>query len=132
MPNTTNKYQSIDNNKIKNIDIHDRIYGFVIRVINMTKVLPKTEPNKVLINQVLRSATSMGANDQEADGSLTKKDFIHNYVIVRKEGKETCYWLSLIADTNVDIAEKLQDLKQEGKEIVKIVSAIIIKTKNKN
>lgn len=132
MSNTTNKYQSISNKKIVHIDIHDRIYSFVIRVINMTKTLSKTEPNKVLINQVLRSATSMGANDQEADGSLTKKDFIHNYVIVRKEGKETSYWLSLIADTNETVAGKLQDLRQEGKEIVKIVSAIIIKTKDKN
>ena len=98
----------------------------------MTKTLSKTEPNKVLINQVLRSATSMGANDQEADGSLTKKDFIHNYVIVRKEAKETCYWLSLIADTNETIAGKLQGLRQEGKELVKIVSSIIIKTKDRN
>lgn len=132
MTNTTNTYQSMDNKKIINIDIHDRIYAFVIRVINMTKTLSKTESNKVLINQVLRSSTSMGANDQEADGTFTRKDFIHNYVIVRKEGKETCYWLSLIADTNDGVAKEIEYLKQEGKEIVKIVSAIIIKTKQKN
>ncbi|MBI4037908.1 four helix bundle protein [Candidatus Curtissbacteria bacterium] len=126
MTNTTN--QSLIKNK--QIDIHERIYKFVIRVVNMTKVVPKSEQNKVLTNQVIRSATSMGANDQEADGSLTRKDFVHNYVIVRKEGKETLYWLSVISDTNPLISEKFKDLKQECKEIVLIVSTIISKTKN--
>lgn len=126
MPNTTNQSPV----KNKQIDVHDRIYKFVIRVVEMTKVLPKTEQNKVLINQVIRSATSMGANDQEADGSLTRKDFIHNYVIVRKEGKETFYWLSIISDTNPEISQKFKGLKQECKEIVLIVSTIISKTKN--
>jgi len=126
MPNTTNKYQSISNQKIKNID------KFVISVLNLTKNLPKTRQNLILIDQITRSATSMGANDQEADGSLTRKDFIHNYVIVRKEGKETYYWLSVIGDTNPEFKSSLVDLLQEGKEIVKIVSSIVIKTKNKN
>lgn len=132
MSNTTNKYQSISNKKIKNIDIHDRIYKFVINVLNMIKNLPKTRQNLILIDQITRSVTSMGANDQEADGSLTRKDFIHNYVIVRKEGKETCYWLSVIGDTNPEFKESLLNPLQEGKEIVKIVSSIVIKTKNKN
>lgn len=115
----------------KKIDIHDRIYKFAIRVINMTKSLPQTPQNKILVDQVLRSATSMGANDQEADGALTRKDFIHCYVIVRKEAKETCYWLSVIADTNLNLKNKLKDLQEEGKEIGKIVSSIIINTRNK-
>lgn len=84
--------------KIK--DIHERIYQFVIRVINLIKQLPKNPENIILINQITRSATSMGANDQEADGTDSKKDFIAKYVIVRKEGKETNYWLRVIADTN--------------------------------
>ena len=106
MANTTN-VKSIGNEEFKNIDIHDRIYKFVLRVINLTKTLPSTPQNKVLIDQVLRSATSMGANDQEADGSLTTKDFIHSYVIVRKESKETCYWLSVIADTNASLKNRM-------------------------
>lgn len=127
MSNTTND-KSINNNKSK-IDIHDRIYKFVIRVINLTKQLPKTPQNLVIINQVLRSATSMGANDQEADGSLTTRDFIHSYVIVRKEGKETYYWLSVISDTNPSFKSRMAGLLQENKEIVKIVSTIVVKTK---
>jgi four helix bundle protein len=110
-------------------DIHDRIYKFIIEVIRLTNVLPKTESNLVIIRQVLRSATSIGANDQEADGTLTKKDFVHTYTIVRKEAKETNFWLSLIADTNPQIQSRANKILSEGKEIVAILSSIINKTR---
>jgi len=110
-------------NKIR--DIHERIYQFVIRVINLVKKLPKTPENIVLIDQITRSSTSMGANDQEADGVDSRKDFIAKYAIVRKEGKETNYWLRLISDVNPSFKPRMKDIMTEGKEIVKIVSAII-------
>ncbi len=115
----------------KIVDIHERIYQFIIRVITLTKSLSKTPENLILINQVIRSVTSMGANDQEADGTDSKKDFIAKYAIVRKQGKETNYWLRLIADTNPGFEERMKNLRQEGKEIVKIVSTIILNTKKK-
>lgn len=70
----------------------------------------------------------MGANDQEADGSSTKKDFMHNYTIVRKEGKETIYWLRLIGKTNPRFSTEAEALFKEGNEIVAIVSTIIRNT----
>ena len=118
-------------NEEKVQDIHERIYQFVIRVINLAKSLPKTQQNLILINQIIRSVTSMGANDQEADGADSRKDFVAKYSIVRKESKETNYWLRLIADTNPEFKNRMHDLTQEGKEIVKIVSTIMLKTKKK-
>jgi four helix bundle protein len=112
-------------------DIHERIYQFVIRVIKLTKALQKNPQNLILINQVTRSVTSMGANDQEADGTDTKKDFIAKYALVRKESKETNYWLRLIADTNPEFKDRMGNIIQEGREIVKIVSAIILNSKKK-
>ena len=120
------------NMQIKEKDIHERIYKFVLRVINLTKALPKTPQNDVIIHQVIKSATSMGANDQEADGSESRKDFIVKYSIVKKETKETNYWLRVIEDTNPTIKERIVGLKKEGLELVKIVSSIIISTKRKN
>jgi four helix bundle protein len=117
------------NATIKKYDIHDRIYKFIIEVIKLTNALPKTESNLVIIRQVLRSATSIGANDQEADGTLTKKDFLHTYTIVRKEGKETNFWLSLLADTNPQIQLRASKILLEGREIVAILSSIINKTR---
>lgn len=118
-------------NKEKPQDIHERIYKFVVRVLNLTKSLSPTRQNLILIDQITRSATSMGANDQEADGTDSKKDFVSKYSIVRKEGKETNYWFRLIEDTNPEFKHRMSSLRQEGKEIVKIVSAIIINTKKK-
>lgn len=118
-------------NKEKIQDIHERIYQFVIRVINLAKQLPKTPENFILVNQITRSVTSMGANDQEADGTDSRKDFVAKYAIVRKEGKETNYWLRVISDTNVSFKPRMHNLTQEGKEIVKIVSAIMFNTKKK-
>lgn len=113
-------------------DIHDRIYKFVIRVLRLIKQLPKTPENLIIINQIARSVTSMGANDQEADGVTTKKDFIHEYSIVRKESKETVYWLNIIADTNDFLKPRMQGLILEGEEIIKIVSTIIYNTQRNN
>jgi len=131
MSNTTNISMNTTNVSIKKTyDIHKRIYEFIIKVIKVVNSLTKTSSNQVIMGQILRSVTSMGANDQEADGSLTKKDFLHRYTIVRKEGKETVFWLSLIGDTNSDqVKLQVQPLIAEGNEIVAIISTIINKTR---
>ncbi len=110
---------------VKKFDIHDRIFEFVIRVLHLIKALPKTFENRVLLEQLIRSATSMGANDQEADGVSTQKDFIHCYTIVRKEGKETMYWLRLLAELNEKLKPRMIGLLQENTELISIVSSIL-------
>lgn len=119
-------------NKSYEKDIHERIYKFVIRVINLTKILPKTPQNDVIIYQIVKSVTSMGSNDQEADGAESRKDFIAKYTIVKKENKETNYWLRVIEDTNSEeVVKRMGDLRKEGLEILRVVSTIIINTKRK-
>lgn len=112
-------------------DIHERIYDFVLEVINITKELPKNPQNMVIMNQIIRSATSVGANDHEADAAESRKDFIAKYSIVKKELKETSYWLRLINDTNQTINYDIKLVRNESEELLRIISAIIIKTKNK-
>jgi four helix bundle protein len=79
--------------------------------------------------QLLRCATSIGANDQEADGTLTKRDFVHCYSVVKKETKETNFWLRLISDTKAGLKPKMGPIMQEGQEIAAIVSSIIKNTR---
>lgn len=55
--------------KTNKYDIHDRIFEFIVRVIELTKILPRTAQNLMIIGQIMPSVTSMGANDQEADGA---------------------------------------------------------------
>ena len=109
-------------------DIHERIFGFVIRVIKLSKSLYKTPQNLIIINQITRSATSIGANDQEADGAQTRKDFHHCFTIVKKEIKETNYWLNIIYKTNFHLQIRMKNLIQEGRELESIISSIVSKT----
>jgi len=122
-------------NKYKNTskDIHVRIYKFIINCFcNVVKRLPKTPESIRIIGQLSGSLTSIGANDQEADGASSKKDFISKYYIVKKEAKETKYWLSVIQDTQTLSETIVEPYIQECQEILMIVSKIINNTKYTN
>ena len=110
----------------KQYEIHDRIFIFVTRGLKVIRFLPKNIESKIIIDQYVRSLTSVGANDNEADGVTSKKDFIHVYTIVRKELKEARYWLRIIAELNGELKPRLANLLQENEELIKIVSAIIV------
>lgn len=112
----------------KKFDIYKRIFDFVVRVINLTKALPKTPQNITFVSQITRSSTSMGANGQEADGSTSKKQFINCFTTVKKETKETNYWLNMISATNPGFFKRMVSLINEGKEIEAIVSSILQKS----
>ena len=90
-------------------NIHERIYRFIVLVLQFIKRVPKTFENQILVGQLVRAVTSMGANDQEADGAFSRADFMHCYTVVRKEGKESLFWIRLIGDCN-------QQLKQLSEE----------------
>jgi four helix bundle protein len=97
----------VNTNSQYKYNIYPRIFKFVIEVIKLTRLVSKNEENKIIISQSLRSVTSMGANANEADGVSSKKDFIHCFTIVRKESKETLYWLLLISELNSELKVKL-------------------------
>jgi len=123
------------NNPIKKgkiYDIHERIFQWVIQVINYTKSLPTNPQNLVIIPQITKSVSSVGANDQEADAANSRKDFIAKYAIARKECKETIYWLRVIIATNPrNFHEEGKQLIGEGTEIMFVVSKIMSNTRNK-
>lgn len=111
------------------IDIHDRIFRFITRGLTVIPHLPKTIEAKIIIDQYARSLTSVGANDNEADGTSTRNDFLHICTTVRKELKETRYWLRIIAELYPKLSERLASLTGESEELIKIISKIMINTK---
>lgn len=113
----------------KQYDLEDRTLEFGKRIIHLCKALPKNTINFKLIDQLVRSGTSMGANYREANETETKKDFKFRIRICRKEGKETIYWLNLIIEANPEFKERTSPLLQETKELVKIFAAISEKCK---
>ena len=116
--------------KVKPEDIRGRAFKFALRIINLTKALPRNEVNRVLINQVLRSGTSIGANLEEALGSHTRAEFTNSTNISKKEARETAYWLKLLAESNgLKVKDRMKDLITEAEEITKILTASIKKLK---
>lgn len=118
-------------NSGKKYDLADRIFKFVLDVLDYLDKLPRNPINKILVNQCSRSATSIGANYEEADVAHTRKDFSYKMEMIRSEAKETRYWLRVIAARNPDVlVEKCSYLQNEGVELIKIFSSIISKTKS--
>lgn len=113
----------------KRYDLEDRTLEFGKRIIRLCKVLPKNTINFKLIDQLVRSGTSMGANYREANETETKKDFKFRIRICRKEGKETIYWLNLVIEANPEFKERMKALLQETSELVKIFAAILEKSR---
>jgi four helix bundle protein len=113
----------------KQYDLEDRTLEYGKRIIRMAKELSKNTINFKLIDQVVRSGTSMGANYREANETETKKDFCYRIRICRKEGKETIYWLNLIIEANPQFENRIKPLLQETTELVKIFATILEKSR---
>lgn len=111
-------------------DIHTRIHKFVVSCfVNIVKNISKAQENLPIIKQLSASLTSMGANDQEADAAESNRDFIAKYTIVKKESKETKYWLTFVRDTEMIEPAKINPYIQEAQEILLIISKIIQNSK---
>lgn len=119
-------------NKKSPKDLEDRILKFILRVGKMVKVLPKTQENRWYGFQVNKSVSSMGANYAEATCALTRRDFTHDINKCRKEGKESLFWLNLIAATNPQISDKMSQLIDESEQLVKIFQKSIATARKNN
>jgi four helix bundle protein len=107
--------------------IVDKTFSFALRIIEFCEQL---EENKkyVIANQLLKSGTSIGANVREAQNAESKPDFIHKIKIAAKEADETEYWLLLCQHSK--LYPKNEDLLQNTKEIIKILTKIISSSKS--
>ncbi len=110
-------------------DLEERTFNFASLVISLCKSLPQNTINFKLIDQLVRSASSVGANYREANETETKKDFAFRIRICRKEAKETYYWLRLVGEASRNFDDKIAPLIQEAGELVKIFAAIANKTR---
>lgn len=119
----------ISNPNDKKYDLLERTAVFGESIIEFAKTIKKDEINRPLINQIIRSGTSIGANYCEADAGESKKDFRHKLAVCRKEAKETMYWLRMIAKTELNKKTVCRELWKECQQLVFIFSAIISKMK---
>ncbi|MBI3617956.1 MAG: four helix bundle protein [Candidatus Omnitrophica bacterium] len=113
----------------KDFDIYDRAFKFAVRTAKTIDQLPLTQTTREYGKQLIRASGSVGSNLEEADGALTRKDFINKIGISRREARESRYWLKLLeATTNFTdktIGDEIRWLINESKEIMLILSSII-------
>ena len=113
-------------NAKKIYDLEERTAVFGEAIIEFAKTIPQNAVTRPLINQIIRSGTSIGANYMEADGASTKKDFRHKISLCRKESKETKHWLRMIAKAIPTKREESRQLWKEAQELTLIFSSILL------
>lgn len=118
------------NKKEGKYDLEERTVKFGEDIIVFSRILIKDIITIPLVKQIIRSATSVGANYCEANGASSKKDFKNKIHICKKEAKETKYWLQLIAKASPEKAEECRKLWKEAQELTMIFSKIIITMNN--
>ena len=115
------------NSKNQKYNLEERTAKFGEIVIDFVKTLLKNPINNPLISQLVRAATSVGANYCEANEANTKRDFRHKIGLAKKEAKETMHWLRMISRANPDKKESCRKIWKEAHELVLIFSAILKK-----
>ena len=98
---------------IKDSELRTRAKNFALRVITVCDEIDARKGRSVIINQIIRSSMSIGANIHEANYASSRSDFINKFHIAAKECAETEYWIEMLAGCNA-ISENLsRELLQE-------------------
>lgn len=119
-------------NKIKSESIiGNKSYSFALEIVKTYKQLTQEKKEFILSKQLLRAGTSIGANVNEAISAQSKRDFVHKLSIALKEAREPLYWLKLLYDSEYLLNETFINLKEKCSEINRILSSIILTTKQK-
>lgn len=105
---------------MRKYDLQNRFIIFGKNIVNVCKKIDWNIINRPLINQLIKSATSIGANYCEAINSSSKKDFRNKLFICKKETEETKFWLIMLAEANKNIVCELRSLWLECNQFVKI------------
>lgn len=110
--------------------LEKRTEDFSRRLIHLCKSIKFNNVSAKIIDQLVRSGTSIGANYMEANNASSKKDFKNKIFICKKESQETKYWLTLLKECFPDNME-IDNLKQECHEFNLIFQKIIFTMKTK-
>jgi four helix bundle protein len=108
-------------------DLQKRLFKFAVNIILLIRKLPKGKEYDVISYQLIKSATSSGANYDEAQGAVSKADFANKIGTSLKEMRESNFWIRLIIATTLT-NNGWQEMKEESSELMKILGKIYTKT----
>lgn len=123
MQNYNSKYKS---------DLKKRCYYYSLDVIALIGSLSQNTVTRIISNQLLRSATSIGANLVEAGSSSSRLEFKKFHEIALRSANETKYWLELLRDSNLISTETVDKLLNEVNELANMIASGILKLKYKS
>jgi len=119
-----------ENAKFK-MEFKKRLINFSLEVIKLCEEIRKERNLWAIADQLIRSATSIGANVIEAKASSSKLDYLKFFQIALKSANETKYWLILIQESKSELKTKVSRLLKEADEISKIIGAGVLTMKGK-
>jgi len=112
--------------------LKDKSFLFALRMVKLYQFLCENKREFVMSKQLLRSATSVGANIREAQNAESNMDFIHKLAIAQKECDETLYWLELLYKADYISEAEFTSVYSDANEILKMLRSAILTTKNKS
>ena len=112
------------------IELKNRTKKFAIDTIKFSSTINSNYANNIIIRQVIRAATSVGANYRSALRGKSNPDFINKINIFQEEADECIYWFELLEETNTKL-NGINDLKKEANELTAIFTAILKTLKSK-
>lgn len=128
---TLNSQLKKDYQSGKNI-VADKSKAFAVRIIRFYSYLCSNRKEFVLSKQILRSGTSIGANVRESRNAQSKADFINKMNVALKEADETAYWLELFRESETIDDSQYNSLYADAEELIRLLTAIIKGSKEKN
>lgn len=102
-----------------------RMFQYAVDVAQLTQSLPYSPVNKVYNAQIIRCSSSVYANYRAAQRAKSAADFIHKLKIVEEECDETIGFLTLLKSFNPTVEKRIDELIQEGDELLRIIVASI-------
>jgi four helix bundle protein len=112
-------------------EFKQRTYKFALDVIRLMEQLPMEQTSRIISDQLLRSATSIGANVIEAQAASSRKDYINFFNYALKSANECKFWLGLLRDSGRGDKEAVNKLLEETTEVANILASSILTLKGK-
>jgi four helix bundle protein len=112
-------------------DLEERTAKFGEQIIIFCKTLNQDAITRPVINQLVRSGTSIGANYMEANAASSRKDFNNKIYICKKEAQETKHWLRMVAQCIPEKKEEIRKIWQETQELTLIFQKITTSLKDR-
>ena len=110
-------------------ELRERTKKFALRVLKLVRALPRDASGRALSSQLVRSATSVGANYRSCLRARSRAEWVAKINICLEEADESAFWLELIAEDQMLPANRMEPLLQESSELTAIFAAAIKTTR---